>query len=299
MKHDRREIQTFLRQLPKVLGCLLILTGCATQGANQTLQSNRATTSAPDRHIQPGDTASVHYLCRLGSGEVVASTDSVAESQPKSNIYVLQEDAGPLSISAASTADSARAQGTPYEQRSLEEEISNQLSFAVVGMKEGDTRTTEIKAEDAPAQDAHKYIARLTRIRTRPKEMKMPKGDYEYRTHRSPEVGQEYSYDPAFPGKVVYVSEQEVTIRFYATPGTIVETPFGLGRIRDAGQNYTMDIEAHKGALVRAASMVGRISDVDDKVITVDFGNPFGGEALLCDVTIEKITDAKLVQSGK
>jgi FKBP-type peptidyl-prolyl cis-trans isomerase 2 len=210
-----------------------------------------------------------------------------------------REEVGPLSIAAASAADSARVNEAPYEQRSLEEEISNKLAFAVVGMKEGEARTTEIKAEDAPAREAHKYIARLTRVRTRSKEMKMPKGDYEYRTQQSPEVGQEYSYDPAFPGRVVSVSDTEVTIRFSATPGTIVETPFGPGRIRDEGQNYKMDIEARKDALVRAASMVGRITDVDDKVIIIDFGNPFGGETLLCDVTVEKIADAKLVQSGK
>jgi len=288
-----------LMQQLRVLGCLLILTGCATQGTHQTLQSDRAIAGSPERHVQAGDTASVHYLCRLGSGEIVAATDYVAESQPKSNIYVQREEAGPLSISAASSADAGLTQVTPYEQRSLEEEIANQLALAVVGMKEGETRTTEIKAEDAPEVDAHKYIARLTRVRTRPKEMKMPKGDYEYRTGRSPEVGQEYSYDPAFPGRVVSVSAQEVTIRFFATPGSVIETPFGPGRIREEGQDYKVDIEAHKGALVRAASVVGRISDVDDKVITVDFGNPFGGEALLCDVTIEKITDAKLVQSGK
>jgi FKBP-type peptidyl-prolyl cis-trans isomerase 2 len=129
--------------------------------------------------------------------------------------------------------------------------------------------------------------------------MKMPKGDYEYRSKQTAEVGQAYSYDPDFPGRVMAVSDQEVTIRFSATPGAVVETPFGPGRIREEGQDYKMDIDARKGASVRAGVMVGRISDVDDKVITVDFGNPFGGETLLCDVTVEKIVDAKLVQSGK
>ncbi len=55
-----------------------------------------------------------------------------------------------------------------------------------------------------------------------------------------------------------------------------------------------MVIDAHKGALVLAAGMVGRISYVDDKAFYIDFGNPFGGETLLCDVTVEKIADAKL-----
>jgi FKBP-type peptidyl-prolyl cis-trans isomerase 2 len=90
-----------------------------------------------------------------------------------------------------------------------------------------------------------------------------------------------------------------VTVRLFTTPGAVIETPFGPGRVREEGQDYKMDIEARKGALVRAAAMTGRISDVDDKVITIDFGNPFGGETLLCDVTVEKITDAKTVQSGE
>jgi FKBP-type peptidyl-prolyl cis-trans isomerase 2 len=299
MTRDKKEMQALLRRLLQVSVCLLTFAGCATQGTHQTLHPDPPTAGAPERHVWPGNTASVRYLCRLRSGEVVAATDSVAESLPKSNIYLQREEAGPLSIAAVSAADAARAQAAPYEQRSLEEEITYQLAIAIDGMKEGDTRTIDIKAEDAPASLAHQYIARLTRVRTRPKEMKMPKGDYEYRTQRSPEVGQEFSYDPDFPGRVGSVSDQEVTIRFFATPGAVIETPFGPGHIREEGRDYKMDIEARKGALVRAAAMVGRIADVDDKVITIDFGNPFGGETLLCDVTVEKITDAKLVQSGE
>jgi FKBP-type peptidyl-prolyl cis-trans isomerase 2 len=286
------------QRLPQVLVCLLTLAGCAATGTHQALLSDQATAGATARQVQPGDIASTHYICRLKSGEVVAATDPVVQSQRKSNIYLQREQSGPLAIAAVSAADATRTQA-PYEQRSLEEEISHQLAPAIVGMKEGETRNAEIKAEDAPPWEAHKYIARLTRVRTRPKEMKMPKGDYEFRTGRSPEVGQEYSYDPDFPGKVESVSDKEVTIRIFATPGDIIETPFGTGRVREEGQDYKLDINTRKGALVRAADMTGRISDVDEKVITVDFGNTFGGEILLCDVTVEKITDAKPVQSGE
>ncbi len=298
MKCSQKETQTVLQRLPQIFVCLLTLAGCATQGTHQTLQSDRATAVAQERHVQPGDTASVHFLCRLQSGEVVAATDSVEESQRKSNLYRQRQETGPLSLVALSAADAVQQQ-RPYEQRSLEEEISHQLAQAIVGMKVGDTGTAEIKAEDVPSELAPQYIARLTRIRTRPKEMKMPKADYEHLAQRSPEVGQEYTYDPDFPGKVEAVSDKEVTIRLFATPGAIINTPFGPGRIREEGQDYKMDIDAHKGAIVRAGVMVGRISDVDDKVITIDFGNQFGGETLFCGVTVEKIKDAKLVQSGE
>ena len=298
MKFNQKEMLTVLQRLPQMIVCLLTLAGCATQGTHQAMQTERAVAIAQEKHAQPGDTASVRYLCRLRSGEVVAATDSVADSQRKSNLFRQRQETGPLSIVTVSTADVAQQSG-PYVQRSLEEEISHQLALAIVGMKEGDTQKAEIKAEDVPSELAPQYIALLTRIRTRPKELKMTKGDYEHLAQRSPEVGQEYTYDPDFPGKVESVSEQEVTVRLFATPGAVIETPFGRGRIREEGQYYKMDIDAHKGALVRAGVMVGRISDVDDKVITVDFGNPFGGETLFCDVTVEKITDAKLVQSGE
>jgi FKBP-type peptidyl-prolyl cis-trans isomerase 2 len=295
MKFNQKEIKIMFQ----VFVCLLAITGCATPGTHQTSQPEPATDRAQARQVQSGDTASVQYLCRLRSGEVAAATDNVAEIQRKSNLYVRKDESGPISIEAVSATDAAQEQATPYVQRSMEKEISRQLALAIVGMKEGDTRTAEIKTEDVPEQEAPKYIARLTKVRTRPKEMKMPKGDYEYRTGQSPEVGQAYSYDPDFPGKVVSISDQEVTIRFSATPGAVIETPFGPGLIRDDGEDYKVDIEARKGALVRTGEMAGHITDVDDKGITVDFGNPFGGETLLCDVTVEKIIDPKRVQSGE
>jgi FKBP-type peptidyl-prolyl cis-trans isomerase 2 len=299
MKLNQKEMQTKLKRLTLVLVCLLTLAGCATQGTHQTLQPDLANAGAQVRYVQPGDTAFVHYLCRLRSGEVVAATDSVPEIQRKSNLYLQMEETGPLSIVAVSAADAVQEHATPYVQRSFNEELSHQLAFAIAGMRVGDIRTAEIKAEDVPEQEAPKYMAHLTRVRTRPKEMKMPKGDYEYRTKQSPEVGQAYSYDPDFPGSVESVSDQEVTLRFSATPGAVVETPFGPGRIREEDNDYKVDIEASKGALVRAGEMVGYISDVDEKTITVDFGNPFGGETLLCDVTVEKITEEKPVKSGE
>lgn len=299
MKFNQINMQKKLQSLTQVFVCLLTLAGCATHGTRQTLQPDQTTAGLQDMHVQPGDTASIHYLCRLRSGEVVAATDSVVGNQQKSNLYLQRKETLPLPIAAVNATDAAHAQAIPYVQRSFEEEISHQLALSIIGMKEGDTRTAEIKAEDVPEREAPKYIARLTRVRTRPKEMKMPKGDYEYRAKQSPEVGQTYSYDPDFPGRVESVSDQKVTIRFFATPGAVIETPFGPGRIREEGQDYKMDIEARKGALVRAGEMVGHISDVDDKAITVDFGNPFGGETLLCDVTVEKITDAIPVQSRK
>jgi FKBP-type peptidyl-prolyl cis-trans isomerase 2 len=182
---------------------------------------------------------------------------------------------------------------------SFEEKIQYYLGRTIIGRKQGDKLTAELKANDAQPRIAGEYILRLNRVRTHPKVMVMQKHTYEYVTKQSPEIGQAYTYETDFPGRVESISDEGVTIRTLVTPGTIEETPFGPGRISEDGDNYKMEIDARKGALVRMAGLVGRIIYVDDKAFHIDFGNPFGGETLICDVTVEKIAEEKTAQSGK
>ncbi|HUI66754.1 MAG TPA: hypothetical protein VL087_00910 [Nitrospirota bacterium] len=290
---DKNDMPIMLQWLLPIFVSVWTIAGCAATGTHQMLQADHAPAAATERLIQPGDTASIRYLCRLPSGDVAAATDHVADNLPKSNIYVQRLESGPLSLSAISPAEAKRPELTPFSERSFEDEIQNQLGQAIVGMKEGERRTAEIKSEDAVPSVPEKYLARLNRVRTQPKVVVMQKHTYEYLTNQTPEIGQAYTYDTDFPGKVESISDKDVTIKIFVTPGT-KETLFGPGRIREEGDNYILDIDARKGALVRATGMVGRISYVDDKSFTVDFGNAFGGETLLCDVTVEKIADANL-----
>jgi hypothetical protein len=162
----------------------------------------------------------------------------------------------------------------------------------VAGMKEGETLRVELTAQMVPTPDEQSGFARLSRVRTRPRVMKMPRGDYEHRSQKSPEVGQPFAIDPAFPGEVESFNDQEVIIRFSATPGAIVHTPFGDGPVREEGDNYTIEIDAKEGRLVRSGQKIGRVAKVDEKSITIDFRHAFGYEELSCDVSIDKITRA-------
>ena len=294
MKRDNTIMRGLRRKMLPVIVSALACAGCAT-GALQARNTDTVPAPAAPRQIRPGDVADVRYLCRFNSGEVAAATDPVAASQPKSNIYEQRTESGPLSITAISAEQAKQPVLTPIGQRSFEEEIQNQLGQAIVGMKEGEGRLAELKVEDAAPTVSEKYLARLNRVRVQPKVVVMQKHTYEYLTNQSPEIGQAYTYDTDFPGSVGSISDTDVTIRISAIPtGTIKETPFGPGRIREESDNYLLEIDARKGALVRATDMVGRISSVDDTRFTVDFGNAFGGETLLCDVTVEKIANAEL-----
>src|SRR5208337_4942020 len=133
----------------------------------------------------------------------------------------------------------------------------------------------------------------------RPKEMTIPVDEFQGRTGRKAEVGQAVVLDPAFPGKVESVTDKDVIIRFSAKPGAVVQTAFGPGTIRETEKGFEIAIDARVGTLVRMSTLVGRITAVDDELITVDYRNPFGREPLICDITVEKVEDKKATEVKK
>lgn len=249
-----------------------------------------------ERVVRPGELVEIRYLCRLHTGEVVASSGPVPETEKKSAIFKAAEHSPAAFILMAIDTD----EPLPDQLRPgpFESEIQMRLARRVTGMKEGESRRFELSAKMIPGINEQDGFAWLARVRTRPKEMKMPRGDYEFRAQKAPEVGQRYFYDPAFPGKVESVTDTEVIIRFTATPGDTIETPFGRGRIREDGDNYKVDIDAKEGSLVRTGNKIGRITKVDDKVITIDYRHPFGYEEIVCDVTAVKIIEEEMIKIG-
>ncbi len=291
---DRGQREVF-NTLPVIVLLSLVFSGCATSGAVKPLSSGGAPQAEQARIVRSEDVTEVHYLCRLGSGEVAAASDALPEGELSSSIYVPQTPAGPVAV----TATPLDVPFTPVQEDPFEIEIVNRLSNKITGMREGEQRAVRIEADDVPGRDEKNFIVQLARVRTRAKEMKFSLDQYRNRAQRDPEVGQAFVLEPSFPGTVEAVTEKDVLVRITAQPGEILNTPFGPGVVRDEGQNYRIYIDAKKGGLVRTGGMIGRIIDVDDRTIAVDYRNPFGRETLLCDVTVEKIGDAKLVRSGE
>ncbi len=272
------------------LAALLLMSALAGCAGHESVKASENQGVAQSRTVKVGDSADIRYLCRLKSGEVVAATDSVAQDLPKSNLYLARKETGPLWVVAS---DPAGPQPDELHAKQLEELISEKLALVIVGMKEGEKRQVELTAKDMPGSSEGKNTSRLARVRTRLKEMDVPLADFNYRAHKSPEVGDPFEYDPSFPGHVVAVTEKAAVVRFTSKvkPGDVLPTPFGPGLIREDDTHYYIDIDARKNSLVRAGALIGRIADVDEKFITVDFGNPFAHETLFCDVTVEKMED--------
>ncbi len=236
--------------------------------------------------VKPGDQATVHFTCRLKSGEVVASSYPSVAGDPtlrKSAIFTQRAINTPLSI----TAGEPVAASDSGEERGLEGEIVHQLSGAIVGLPVGERQTREIRAGRQKEEKKEEFFIRMARIRQRSKEMHFTPDEYRLRAGKAAEVGQPFVIDPAVPGKVSSVTASGVVVRFFAREGEKVATPFGEGTVRELSDRYEIVIDAHRDALVRSGGFVGRIASVDDRFIGIDYSHPFGGEALLCDVLVE------------
>ena len=171
--------------------------------------------------------------------------------------------------------------------KGFEEDIAARLAEAIVDLRVGESRTVEITAVVPPGMKKNEQFIQMARVRNFPKEMRMAKDIYAAQTGKQPEAGQEVNFNPAIPGKVTSVIGDEVVVQFKIKPGAGRDTSFGKETARDMGDHFEIVIDARVGHLVRSGPLVGKIIDVDERLFTLDYGHPFGGEALVCDVTVE------------
>ncbi|MBE9550458.1 MAG: FKBP-type peptidyl-prolyl cis-trans isomerase [Proteobacteria bacterium] len=268
---------------------LVVLSGCALTG------------SGPAHVVKPGDQAMLNYTCRLKNGEIVATTDEgVAKNQslPKASIFREKLHYRALRLVAGGKT---ACQDCPEEiHKGFEEDIAARLAEAIVDLRVEESRTVEITAAVPPGMKKDEQFIQMARVRNAPREMRMAKDIYAGRTGKPPEVGQEVDFNPAVPGKVTSVIGDEVVIQFFILPGAGRDTSFGKETVRDMGDHFEIVIDACEGHLVRSGPLVGRIVDVDERLFTLDYGHPFGGEALMCDVTVGSAqTPEKTAPSSK
>ena len=257
---------------------LAVIAGCATSGSI--------------RQTQPGDIAGIHFQCMLPNGEIAAATDDsiVGKDRSRSNIYVVRSKTDPVPVVVKSPDEKLIEE----MEKPFEDDIVARLAGYLAGLGEGETRHVELTAQDISLRRKADYVINLSRFRKEPGETKMTIKSFKSRTGMAPEAGKFFSYDSAFDGQVKEIAGDEVIVRLLPKEGTVVKTPFGEGHvIGEDADSYKIVIDARVGDLVRSAYLIGRITDVDDKSMTIDYRNPFGRETLFCDVTVQSLTKAE------
>lgn len=230
-----------------------------------------------------GDPVRAHYVCRFENGEVAAATlgeSKLACGEKRSEIFQPLRNDAPLSLHAGVAPESQGGPGV----HDFSDEIASQIAHALVGLKPGEKRMVKISADRARYRE--RAAIAMPRIRRRPVELRLRPDEYGKRTGRQAKVGTAFTLDPAFSGKVVSVTADEVLIRFAAPAANPLKTPFGPATVRVDGNQYLVEIHARRDALVRSGSMLGRVVAFDEKTFTVDYGHPLAGRNLDCEVTI-------------
>ena len=245
--------------------------------------------SASPPVVAPGDTVTLSFTCRLPNGQLAVATDPGAGAGTAlSPVFTKRHTTAPLRVVVEEGYGEGEQSGKLPDPGAFETDVSRRLASQLTGRKSGDQLDLELRAERFKEQPGSKQTVSIAKVRQRPKELRMTPAAYKERTGVEAAPEQPFANDPALPGRVVSVTRDEVLIRF-APKTPEVQYPFGIGIIRDKNDHYEIDIQAQPGALVRTGGLVGRITGVDDRSISIDYGHPFGGEALNCRVKIDGV----------
>jgi len=253
-------------------------------------------TTEKGKPVAAGDQVGVNFTCRLKNGDIAVSTSKEITGNaalPKSAIFLPRKDDGALTITAGRNAREKAAD----DNISFEDRVTGLIAAEVVGLTPGEKLAVQFRAErrekDSKGQE---NTIQINRVNYRPRDMEMAKSELLARTGKAPVEEQEVDLGEGMRAKVVSLSGDNAKLRVSASPEAQIQTPFGPGKVTEAPTDLKITIDARVGSLARTGPLVGRVAAVDDNSITLDYGHPFGGEELNCDVVVEPA--AKTMQQG-
>jgi FKBP-type peptidyl-prolyl cis-trans isomerase 2 len=239
--------------------------------------------------VKPGDKVEFNFTCRLQNGELAATTrpDAAVAAETKGPLYLTRQGAeNTVAVTAGPVAPGELKQ----DRQPFEQEIIARLAPKLSGLKTGEQAQWVIAADRYPVSAPNEKQVKMALVRKRDKEMRLTVEEYTTKTGKSPEVGRPFVLDKLVPGKIAEVSDKEVLIRFAPVAAQDLVTPFGPVTVRETPTHYELVITAEVGHLLRTGPMVGRIGAVDKDSMTIDYGHPFAGEKLNCDVKVVAVT---------
>ncbi len=237
--------------------------------------------------VKPGDDVLADYTCRLKNGEVVLTTSEAVANDKASHasIFLPFKSYGPEEL-IAGAPDTYTKYGN---LKIFEREVAARIASAVVGMKVGENNTILLTAEVPPNLADEDRYSTIGRVLHREKEQRIDLKSVKAMLGHDPVVGEQAFAYQRISGDVKEISGDNVVIHINVKDGQIVEVPFGKGMIKDYPDHYDIITDAKVGHLVRTMSQIGRIISVTDDKFTIDYGHPFGGEELSCDVRVNSV----------
>lgn len=258
---------------------LSLSAGCATKNVK----------SGTTQCIHPGDRVQVHVTCMLEDGRVIYSSRKEIQENPdtrSSQIFFKPENEGPVDITAGQNTCTVMHGNL----KTFEGEVLACLGKDVCTMVPGQKSKVILETREPEGLSEKDRYLNLTKKRRHLKFGTVGEIPFEKQTGRKPVPGTEGPVMPPFSTRVLSVENKQVKLEIMFNEGDVLKMPFGNGILHHDGDYYVIDVDAKPGHLVKTSMLLGTITRVDEDTFTVDYGHPFGGQSLTCDVEIVSVT---------
>lgn len=249
---------------------LVLLSGCAAHRQGGNLPT-------------AGERLALHYSCRLPDGSLAVTTHKKIAEDPnvkKSEIFNPQGVYHPAEIVVPATPE----QVTVDYMGSFEEKIVQSMARKATDLplsREVDLELTGTVPENIPDNERFMQMALQTKLQRR---MIVTLEEYQKEYPKPPVPGEILGADENFSTMVEKVEGEEVHLLFSSAPGATRKTVYGIEHFTQEEEEFLVRLEVKPGAVLRTGPLVGRISSVEQESFTIDYGHPFGGETLSCQV---------------
>ncbi|MBU0481326.1 MAG: thioredoxin family protein [Proteobacteria bacterium] len=232
------------------------------------------------------------YDCRLKDGALAATTREDTVKDPsirKASIFL------PLrSYQPVIAGDSDNTEKPPLYLQTFEEKIAHYINEMITTLPTGRPTALELQADVPPDIPTEERYLQMARQFKQPRKILLKQDYFKDRYHTDPARGMELDQETDFPGRVLEVTDEAITILYTVKAGATIATQFGPGQVREEGEEFIVSLNVAKGELVRTGPLLGQVIKTDEQTFTIDFGLPFGGETLYCEVTPRAVSGEEL-----
>lgn len=158
---------------------------------------------------------------------------------------------------------------------------------AVIGMKINETKNVTLSPKEAYGERDPNKVKKIQKVQTLPLFINLSLSKFK-QVFGEPVINQTYTTRGIqWPLRVVEIKNTTVKLKNEPVPGTVID--IGFGRVTNVTTNETNLILTSNPVVGTMTKDGGRVVDVDDKYITVDYNHPLAGKTLNFEIKVVKI----------
>jgi FKBP-type peptidyl-prolyl cis-trans isomerase 2 len=245
--------------------------GCVTE---EIVETSTTTSTVPQIKAERGDTVYVNYIGRLTNGTIFDT--SYEKTAREAGVYTITREYKPLEFTIGKNM------------------VIPGFEDAVEGMTVGEEKTVRVPPKWAYGEPDPEKVIEVNRTQSFPRFLDISLERFIEESGEEPYVGLTYSVDLYEWNKtVVNLTNSTVTVRLDPWPNASAHTNFGLADVEVNEENVYITANPVEGMMVYTDAGPGRVLDVTEDSITMDFNHWLSGKTLIFDLKLEDITKGR------